>query len=243
MVEWVNRTRADMNAMAILCASVVFSGSLFAQGIPVQKIQGDVQVRHGVTEEWSTIAAGDVLKPDDSIRTGKNGQAVIVAIKDGGQKHIALPSEVIVDIADIRDLTAEELMLKLTMERVRSSPYKSRDDLTAPNAGVVHGANEASGSTLPLNDPSAGAMQWKGAKVLYNNGFYSTCALKGMELYRLYPESAKDYNCRLVVAQSLERANLHGEALSEFGAILSLDGLTQAQQASVKHEMNTLETQ
>ena len=225
----------------LMCMLFASAGIAAAQGISVQKIQGDVQVRHGVTEHWSTIATGDVLKPDDSMRTGKNGLAVILALKGGIQKHITLPAEVIVDMADVRDLTAEELMLKLTMERVRSSPYKSPEDLTAPNAGVVHGGNERPGPGLPENDPAAGTMQWNGTHVLFDNGFYSTCALKGMELYRLYPETAKSYANRMIVAQSLERANLRGEALSEYTAILSMDGLSPVQQSSVREEMKQLQ--
>ncbi len=225
----------------LTCLLPAFATLAAAQGISVQKIQGDVQVRHGVTEQWSTIASGDALKPDDSMRTGKNGLAIILALKGGVQKHITLPAEVIVDMADVRDLTPEELMLKLTMERVRTSPYISPEDLTAPNAGVVHGANEASGPNLPENDPAAGTMQWNGARVLFDNGFYSTCALKGMELYRLYPETAKHYADRIIVAQSLERANLRGEALSEYNAILALKDLSQSQQASVRQEMKLLQ--
>ncbi len=226
----------------VVCSVVAFCGVAAAQGISVQKIQGDVQVRHGVTEQWTSIAAGDVLKPDDSMRTGKNGLAIILAFKSGVPKRITLPGEVIVDMADVRDLTAEELMLKITMERVRSSPYKSPEDLAAPNAGVVHGANEAPGPELAENDQAAGTMQWNGVQVLFENGFYPTCALKGMELYRLYPETAKNYNDRMMVAQSLERANLRGEALAEFNTILGLEGLTQSQQDAVRQEINHLQT-
>ena len=231
-----------MKFFSIIGATVAFAGIAAAQGISVQKIQGDVQVRHGVTEQWSATAAGDVLKPDDSMRTGRNGLAVILAMKSGVEKRITLPSEVIVDMADVRDLTPEELMLKLTMERVRSSPYKSPEELSAPNAGVVHGANETPGPALPENDPAAGTMQWNGARVLFENGFYPTCALKGMELYRLYPETARKYTNRILVAQSLERANLRGEALSEYNTILGLDGLTQAEQSTVRQEINKLRT-
>lgn len=230
-----------MRTFLFACGFLAMTATIHAQGITVQTIQGNVRVRHGVTEQWTAIAAGDVLKPDDSMLTGANGRAVILALKGGVEKRITLPSDVIVDMADVRDLTPEELMLKLAMERVRSSPYTAPGDLTAPNAGVVHGADKRSGRALPENDPAAGMMQWNGARVLFENGFYSTCALKGMELYRLYPETAKRFDNRMLVAQSLEREHLRGEALNEYGAILSLDGLTAAQQATVKQEMKRLE--
>jgi hypothetical protein len=232
-----------MKILVCALAFMVTTTLSHAQEITVQKVQGDVRVRHGVTEQWSTIAAGDVLKPDDSMLTGANGRAVILAMKKGVEKRITLPPEVIVDMADVRDLSPDELMLKLTMERVRSSPSTSPRDLTAPNAGVVHGGNERSGPALPENDPAAGSMHWNGARVLFNNGFYSTCALKGMELYRLYPETAKSFENRVLVAQSLERENLRGDALNEYAGILTLDGLTAAQQVTVKQEMQRLQEQ
>jgi hypothetical protein len=237
---WTNAERV-MKRLLMACAVALVCNGARAQGIAVQEVRGDVQVRHGVTEHWITVAAGDVLKPDDSMRTGLDGHAEILADRDGVPRRIALPSEVIVDMADIRDLTPEELMLKLTMERVRSSPYKSRDDVPAPNAGVVHGGDKASGPPLPENDPAQGTMQWNGAQVLFNNGFYSTCALKGMELYRLYPETAGKYNYRLMVAESLNRAKLRGEALAEYHATLGLPGLTPAQKAKVQQAMEALQ--
>ncbi len=237
---WINGERI-MKTLTFLCAMALLPGAAAAQGIAVQKIQGDVQVRHGVTEHWMAVAAGDILKPDDSMRTGADGRAEIVAERGGMQKKISLPSEVIVDMADIRDLTAEELMLKLTMERVRSSPYKSREDIPSPNAGVVHGGDKGTGPALPANDPVQGTMQWNGAQVLFDNGFYSTCALKGLELYRLYPVTAKDYRHRLIVAESLDRASLRGEALAEYNAMLGLEGLTRAEVATVKEAMAALQ--
>ena len=35
--------------------------------ISVQKVQGDVSVRHGVAEDWTSVKTGDILKPNDTI--------------------------------------------------------------------------------------------------------------------------------------------------------------------------------
>jgi hypothetical protein len=120
------------------CVLLSACGLMVAQGqeIKVQRLQGDVAVRHGVTEAWTTVAVGDVLRPDDTMKTGKKGSAVLVVpLKSAGSmKHIALPPEVIVDLSDVRELSQEELMLKLTMERVRASSYQWKaDELHIPN--------------------------------------------------------------------------------------------------------------
>ena len=211
-----------------------------AQGITVLRIQGDVRVRHGVMEQWTGVAVGDVLKPDDSMRTGLGGSAVVVAPQSSGLKRIVLPQDVIVDIADIRDLTAEELMLKLTMERVRGSSYKTNEDPLVPNASVVHGANRSSGA-VPEMPEHGGVPEWNGARVLFDNGFYSTCALRGMELLRLFPSSQNSFDDRFLVAQAMERAKLRGEALNEYTTILGMANLSTGQQSTVRSRMSTLQ--
>lgn len=225
---------------SVMCVLVLAAASALAQGISVQKLSGDVRVRHGVTEQWASVAVGDVLKPEDTMMTGIKGTAVVLAPESRGTKRITLPPDVIVDIADIRDLTAEELMLKLAMEKVRGSSYRSSEDPTIPNAAVVHGANREATVPLTVNDAAALPL-WNGARVLFENGFYSTCALKGMELLRLYPPFSEKFDCRFLVAQSLEKTNLRGEALNEYSAILQMPGLTKTQEASVQQHITLLQ--
>jgi hypothetical protein len=217
-----------------------------AQDITVQQLQGDVVVRHGVTETWTHVAVGDVLRPDDTMKTGKKGSAVLAtALKStGGVKRVSLPPEVIVDLSDVRELSQEDLMLKLTMERVRASSYQwKNDELHIPNASVVHGADRSSGAPLADNDPLSGTLQWNGARVLFDNGFYSTCALKTMELFRLYPSMGAKFENHLMAAEALEKARLRGEALTEYTGMLQMEGISAAQQAVVKERIEALKKQ
>jgi hypothetical protein len=220
-----------------LVAAVLFLAVRTTAGeIVVQKMQGAVSVRHGVTETWTKVAPGDVLRPDDTMKTGKKGSAVIVVPSStaGASRTVVLPGEVIVDMSDIRDLTQEELMLKLTMEKVRASSYQWKsDDLRIPSAAVVHGADKSSNLNLSESDPATGVLELNGAHVLFENGFFATCALKAMEVFRLYPPLGKEFRDRMMVAEALEKANLRGEAVNEYGAIATLDGITSEQQALV----------
>lgn len=228
-------------ALVFLC-SVALATASVAGEIVVQKLQGDVSVRQGVTEVWNKIAEGDVLRPDDTMKTGAKGSAVLLVGRESGEtKRIKLPPEVIVDMSDIRDLTQEELMLKLTMEKVRSSSYQwKNDELHIPNATVVHGASAAPAAPPAQNDPAVGVFQLNGTRVLFENGFYSTCALKSMEVFRLYPALGQIFENRLLVAEALEKARLRGEALNEYGQLLTLEALTEDQQNLVKIRMAEL---
>ena len=213
----------------LLCGFVSIAA---AQNVTVRKLHGDVLVRHGVAESWNSVAVGDVLKPDDTIKTGEKGAAVLVV---DGHKHIALPSEVIVDVSDIRDLSQEELMLKLAMEKVRASSYQwKNDEMNIPNAPIMHGANREPVVPLNENEVSVGRFEWNGAKVLYDNGYYSTSALKAMDVLRRYPPLGEEFDHRLLVAQALERANLRGEALSEYVSLAQSGKFTSGQHEIAK---------
>jgi hypothetical protein len=238
----LDRKAFSMKILIVVGMVCLLAGLAVAQGITVQKIQGDVRVRHGVTEQWTVVAAGDVLRPDDSMKTGAKGTAVVVAVKGSAPKRISLPPEVVVDIIDIRDLTPEELMLKLTMERVRMSPTKSDENPSVPNAAVIHGADRGgTGPAVQPNDAALAGPMWNGARVLFENGFYSTCALKGMELSRLFPATAMVADNRLMIAQSLDRAGLRGEAITEYHAVLGLEHLSSAQETAVRQRLSALQ--
>jgi hypothetical protein len=226
-----------MVALLMLLVSVAVAG-----GIQVQRMQGDVSVRQGVTEVWTRVAVGDVLRPDDTMKTGLKGSAVLmVSMGNGTFKRISLPPEVIVDMSDIRELSQDELMLKLTMEKVRSSPYEwKNEDLQVPNAAVIHGTDKSTGSAALENDPAVGLMQLNGTRVLYENGYYSTCALKAMEVFRFHPSLAGRFENRLLVAEALERARLRGEAINEYGAMLKMQSLTVQQRDLVQARMEDL---
>ncbi len=219
---------------------------LHGETIVVQKLQGEVSVRHGVTEVWTRVSVGDVLKPDDTIKTGRRGSAVILAKDDQASasavKRVTLPAEVIVDMSDIRNLTPEELMLKLAMEKVRASSYQwKNDELHIPNATVIHGADGASGPPLREDNPEMGRMEWNGARVLFDNAFYSTCALKSLELFRRYPSLQTPFENRWMAAQALERADLRGEALEKYGAILAAGNLSANEEAMVRTRIESLQ--
>jgi len=144
-------------------------------------------------------------------------------------------------MSDIRDLTQEELMLKLTMEKVRGSSYQWKNDgMFIPDAAVVHGANGAAPEPLSENNIQTGRLQLNGVRVLYENGFFASCVLRSMEVFRLYPALSSSFEHRLMVAEAMEKANLHGEALAEYGSVSRLEGLTPGQQLQVQSRLQTL---
>jgi hypothetical protein len=225
-------------AMMLTCAALASAGDVI-----VQKVQGDVLVRQGVTEIWNAVAAGDILKPNDTMRTGKRAAAVLVMHAQGKpDRKISLPADVLVDVSDIRDLTQEELMLKLTMAKVRASSYEWKDrELQIPNATVVHGQDKGGQVGLQDNLPENGTLQWNGVRVLVDHGFTSTGVLRMMEVFRSYPSLAGDVEHRLAFADALEKVQLRGEALTEYGSLSQRADLTQSQRMRVESRLSALQ--
>jgi hypothetical protein len=233
-----------MKTMKLLLLTLLLTTPVLSEEIVVEKIHGDVSVRHGVTEAWMKVRPGDILRPHDTMKTGEKASAMIVSRREGGNgpaKKIVLPEEVMLDISDIRDLTQEELMLKLTMEKVRASSSQWKDkEMKVTNAPVTHGPDKAPSAPLEADDAHVGVFQWNGAKVLYDNGFYSTCALKAMDIMRRYPGLGERFENRLVVAEALEKANLRGEALQEYVSLSSSGNLTQEQRGIIRSRITEL---
>ena len=230
-----------MKRLMLILASALLTAQASGEGFAVRSTKGEVSVRHGVTETWTPVGAGDLLRPHDSMKTGVAGSAVLAVAATTGTRTIVLPPDVIVDMSDIRTLTQEELMLKLTMEKVRGSSYQWNDsDPAIPNAGVIHGSQKGAARELTENELRTGRMRLNGAHVLFEYGFYSSCVLRSLEIFRLYPTLTGSFEDRLMVANALERAQLRGEALAEYGAIAGLDGLTSEQRELVRERMQAL---
>ena len=226
-----------MKKLTLFLLVFIFITASVHADIKIVAVKGDVQVRRGVNEQWLPAASGDVLKPEDSMKSGKKSSAVIVI---DGKNKIAVPELVIIDCSDLRKLTQEQLLLMLAMESVRSVPTERRqDELTIPRTTTIHGeSQEAITPTTPTHS-KAGFLQLNGTKVLYSQGFYATCVLKAKEVFRLNPDLMNMIEMRFMVANAFERMELNGEALGEYRS-LTRGHLTSQQRSLVEQKISQL---
>lgn len=81
--------------LCVVTFAVAADEPALREHIVIQKLQGDVTVRHGVMEGWTQVATGDVLRPDDSMKIGRKGTAVLLVQMMKGEmastKRISLP--------------------------------------------------------------------------------------------------------------------------------------------------------
>jgi hypothetical protein len=208
--------------------------------IRITAVKGSVQVRHGVSEAWQAVAPGDVLKPEDTIRLERSSAASLAV---DGSKKIDLPEMVQIDLADLRDLSQEQLLLMLAMEDVRSVAPRTDDDrLLIPRTTTVHGTRKFSPSESAADVAATGSLELNGTKVLFENGFYATCILKTKEVLRQYPLLPGQLDPRFRVASALEKMRLTREAFEEYSS-LSKEQLPPQKRASVEQKMNELRKQ
>lgn len=203
----------------------------------VVSARGAVAVRHGAAEEWVTVAAGDALKPEDSIRLEEGASATIGA----GGKNIVLPAMVIVDVADLRDMTRGDLLLKLAMEDVRSAPRPDPGpgNPDAARTTTTRASNRDGGVMRPSGAGDANLRRLGGTKVLHDYGYYGTCVLRSKEIFRIEPALASRIDARLRVADALEKMNLRDEAYDAYAALAG-ENLPKDERLLVEAKMQEL---
>ena len=134
-------------------------------------------------------------------------------------------------------------MLKLTMEKVRASSYEWKsNELNIPSTTVVHGTDESPGTALSPDQIRVGRLQLNGSRVLLDNGFYSTSALRAMDVLRRYPSLAEEVDNRMLLAEALEKADLRGEAISEYSEVLHMESAGGEMKAEVRRRIEELRT-
>lgn len=213
----------------------LFAIPVLANDFTVKTVRGTVEVRRGVNEEWKKLKAGDILKPEDTMRTGKSAAATIESVN----KTLSVPELTMIDISDVRNLTQEEFLLKLAMENILAVPEREENETILPSTTVLRGSNkekEVGGDVRPLD---VGTMQLQGARVLFDNAFFGTSILKTKETFRTYPELKSNYDARVLTAQAFEKMRLTNEAVAEY-ALLAKENLTPAQQKVVQGSIGRL---
>jgi hypothetical protein len=208
---------------------------LLAADFTVKAVKGSVEVRRGVTEDWRKVKVGDLLKPEDSMRTGPGASATIELEK----RKLVVPEMTILDISDVRQLSQEDFLLKLAMENILAVPPRERDELAIPSATVLHGENKSKANLSEVTDGKVGEMQLHGARVLYDNSYYATSILKSKETLRTHPEVRSNYDARFVVAMAFEKMKLTKEAITEY-SLLSKENLPAPQAKKVQSALDKL---
>jgi hypothetical protein len=215
---------------------IVLTISIFAE-VKMQGIKGDVKIRHGVSEEWTTTKIGDTLNLDDAIKVGEKSLAILLV---DASKKIIITAKSIIEVSDLRTLSQEDLLLKLAMDKILSVPAQDRNnDLTPARTTIIHGEKKSDTIHPKPTSTEAALMQLSGAKVLYDHNYYGTCILRVKDVFRINPSLDADVEYSLITAKAFEKSNLLSEALNEYNSI-PLDKLKPQQKQLVSESIDRL---
>ena len=99
----------------LLLAGVAVCPCVWAgTGVKIVKLGGEVKVRRGLEERWERAQLDMLLDEIDTILTGENGETVL---SFGEGAVFKLGSNSVLDIADLRQITAQELSLIWCLRR------------------------------------------------------------------------------------------------------------------------------
>jgi len=221
--------------MIFLLVASLIAVPLLAKDFVVKAVRGVVEVRRGVAEEWKMVRVGDLLKPEDSMRTGKSSSATL----ESDAKRLTIPALTMLDLSDVRQMSQEDFLLSLAMENILSVPPRESDEITIPSAAVLHGSNKAKEDADPFSQANVGRMQLQGARVLFDNTYYATSILKTKATLRSFPDLRANFDARILVAQAFEKLKLNSEAITEY-SLLAKENLTASQLKVVEESLDRL---
>lgn len=196
---------------------LLISLPLFTQTFVVEKVTGKVSVQKGMEEKWTVVKKGEKLSDNDLLSTGKNSMVKL----SGNENIFLLKSNSALNLAGIRKMSVNDLLLALTKEEIKNIPKHKEDSKIKSTA--VYGT-EYNGKTDNQVIPSdLGKRKINGAMQLAEAGFKESSVLVAMETFRKYPETQQMVSNRIYFADLLKKLSLYEEAYSEFSKINSMN--------------------
>jgi len=212
--------KINLILLMLLCA-----GILHAQEFRVEKINGDVSILRGTTEEFTTIKEGDILLGSDLLITDLNSYVQLVQ----NNSRFILNSNSALNLMNIKKVSINDLILALTMEEIRNIP-KSKSDNTKNTA--VYGTEEKEAGSPVLDENIIGIKKLNGARQLAESGYKESAIIVAKETYRKHPVTKSRFNERIYFADLLAGLTLYEEALTEYSEVQNLE-LTEQQKEIV----------
>ncbi len=217
----------------ILLAIIISTGIVFGQSFHVDKVQGNVKVQVGTSENWSNVVENQTLNTNSIIETGKNSLIVL----SGNKSKFTLKGSSALQLSDIKKMGVNDLILALAMEDMLNAP-KKKEEANSKNT-AVYGA-QINGIKNPIVETdNFGIKKLNGAVQLAESGYKESAVVDAKNTYRKYPETKNLASFRIYFANILSDFGLNEEAYDEFKSIQSLN-LSNDQKEIVKNKLEIL---
>ena len=204
----------------LLLAGVAVCPCVWAgTGVKIVKLGGEVKVRRGLEERWERAQLDMLLDEIDTILTGENGDTVL---SFGEGAVFKLGSNSVLDIADLRQITAQELSLILVSQKIgKIKTGGGKVPLRIGDVSTIRGSSFAGEADPAPREGTLSAQQWRrwevnAAQALTAQNLLTNAALKWHRIKEKFPEQPDCGEVSFHLAQTLERLQQEGQARDEY---------------------------
>jgi hypothetical protein len=214
------RKRIASTAVCLLLTAYI---GLAEASVRIKSLTGEVKVRRGVEETWHGVSTGVELDEIDSILTGEAGE-VILELANGDD--FRLGSNAILDVADLRRITEQDLFLLLMSSKIQKMEQREqKTKLRIGRVNVVHGElkKNSSGASSQVVD-ATWEKEKNGALALYGQNYTTNSILKLSNILARYPNLQDCGEVQVYLGRAYEKLSKPGQALDAYRAVLKQGG-------------------
>lgn len=203
-----------MNLILILLLTMFIQYS-FSYSVKIIEVSGQVHFRQGVEETWQIAEPGILLEDVDSIISGKNSKAILETA-DGRRFELGHNSQI--DVADLRQLSNEELFLHLMKEKLKKiGSRQGKTPLRVGTVSAVHGTSQDSVQNVPAIEMAVDPEPvLNGIRNLFNQNYYPNTILKIHHFFNLYQVPSDCGELSYYLGYSFEQLQQPGQAIESY---------------------------
>ena len=203
-----------------------------AQTYEVEKIKGEVKYISSEQNNWQKVKTISSVSDNSIVSADVNSVAKIKC--DG--LSFTLKDGAAINVSSLKKMSIDQLIMALALDKVMSAPRKkenNKSESTSVYGDKLGAANEI------IQTNNFGIKRINGAKQLAENGFVESAIVSAKEIFRKYPEVAKDASNRIYFADLLYNKKLYDEALEEYNAIKMLS-ITETQKKEIDNKISLI---
>jgi hypothetical protein len=181
----------------------------------VASMRGDVRVRRGLDEAWSSAVPGAPLEPLDTVWSGE-GSEVTLRLEDG--TRFTLGSSAMLDVGDLRRITEKQMFLFLMSRKVGRLPDAGEAvPIRVANVSVVRGSD--AGRTAPRPGPErtdGWILEKNGAGALASAGMTTNAVVRLVRILERYPSMRDGGEVHWMLGRAFETLKETGRAADAY---------------------------
>lgn len=183
----------------------------------ILSVAGEVKVRRGMEETWKPAVRSMLLDDMDSILSGEASEALL-EMEDG--RTFRLGGNAMLDIADLRIITEQQLFLFLTAQKIRNlDPSETDKPIRIQNVSAVRAEDRSvSGSGYQAADNLFWRQETNAVLSMIAQAYYPNAVMKAHKILDVHAKSADKARLYFYLGQSFESLEDRGRALEAYQA-------------------------